>query len=156
MRADNPWRVAVVGGGIAGLAAAYFLRDAAAVTVFEGSARLGGKLAACEVAGIAADEGAEALLARRPEGTGLIRAVGLAGQLVTPGTTSARIWTRGVFHPLPERQLMGVPVRLRRAGPHGRPVGGRPGPGQARRGAARHADRRRRAGRGGGLGEVRP
>ena len=109
MRADNPWRVAVVGGGIAGLAAAYFLRDAAAVTVFEGSARLGGKLAACEVAGIAADEGAEALLARRPEGTGLIRAVGLAGQLVTPGTTSARIWTRGVFHPLPERQLMGVP-----------------------------------------------
>ena len=108
-RADGPCRVAVVGGGIAGLAAAYFLRDAAEVTVFEGSARLGGKLAACEVAGIAADEGAEALLARRPEGTGLIRSVGLAGQLVTPGTTSARIWTRGAFHPLPERQLMGVP-----------------------------------------------
>jgi oxygen-dependent protoporphyrinogen oxidase len=108
-RADSRWRVAVVGGGIAGLAAAYFLRDAAAVTVFEGSARLGGKLAASEVAGIEADEGAEALLARRPEGTGLIRAVGLAGQLVTPGTTSARIWTRGAFHPLPERQLMGVP-----------------------------------------------
>jgi oxygen-dependent protoporphyrinogen oxidase len=107
--AGGPWRVAVVGGGIAGLAAAYFLRDAASVTVFEGSPRLGGKLAACEVAGITADEGAEALLARRPEGTDLIRAVGLAGQLVTPGTTSARIWTRGAFRGLPERQLMGVP-----------------------------------------------
>src|SRR5215469_7070846 len=107
--AGSPWRVAVVGGGIAGLAAAYFLRDAAWVTVFEGSARVGGKLAASEVAGIAADEGAEALLARRPEGTDLIRAVGLAGQLVTPGTTSARIWTRGAFRELPERQLMGVP-----------------------------------------------
>ena len=95
--AGSPWRVAVVGGGIAGLAAAYFLRDAASVTVFEGSPRLGGKLAASEVAGIAADEGAEALLARRPEGTDLIRAVGLADQLVTPGTTSARIWTRGAF-----------------------------------------------------------
>jgi protoporphyrinogen/coproporphyrinogen III oxidase len=108
-RAGSPWRVAVVGGGIAGLAAAYFLRDAASVTVLEGSARLGGKLAASEVAGIAADEGAEALLARRPEGTDLIRAVGLADQLVAPGTTSARIWTRGAFRELPERQLMGVP-----------------------------------------------
>jgi protoporphyrinogen/coproporphyrinogen III oxidase len=107
--AGGPWRVAVVGGGIAGLAAAYFLRDAASVTVFEGSSRLGGKLAASEVAGIAADEGAEALLARRPEGTDLIRAVGLAAQIVTPGTTSARIWTRGAFRELPERQLMGVP-----------------------------------------------
>src|SRR5215469_12141651 len=108
-QAGSPWRVAVVGGGIAGLAAAYFLRDAASVIVFEGSPRLGGKLAASDVAGIAADEGAEALLARRPEGTDLIGAVGLADQLVTPGTTSARIWTRGAFRELPERQLMGVP-----------------------------------------------
>ena len=61
-------RVAVVGGGIAGLAAAYFLRDVAAVTVLEGAARLGGKLAVSEIAGVAVDEGAEALLARRPEG----------------------------------------------------------------------------------------
>ncbi len=102
--------MAIVGGGIAGLAAAWFLRDApASVTVFEGSPRLGGKLAVGEVAGIAADEGAEALLARRPEGTGLIRAVGLSGELVGPGTTSARIWTRGLFRELPGRQLMGVP-----------------------------------------------
>jgi protoporphyrinogen/coproporphyrinogen III oxidase len=106
----GPPRVAVVGGGIAGLAAAYFLRDTpASVTVFEGSPRLGGKLATSEVAGIAVDEGAEALLARRPEGTDLIRAVGLAGQLVSPGTTAARIWTRGGFHGLPGRQFMGVP-----------------------------------------------
>jgi oxygen-dependent protoporphyrinogen oxidase len=107
----RPLRVAIVGGGIAGLAAAYFLRDApASVTVFEGSARLGGKLAVSEVAGIPADEGAEALLARRPEGTGLIRAVGLAGELETPGTTSARLWTRGTFREMPRRQLMGVPA----------------------------------------------
>jgi oxygen-dependent protoporphyrinogen oxidase len=112
--------VAIVGGGIAGLAAAYFLRDApVSVTVYEGSPRLGGKLAVSDVAGIAADEGAEALLARRPEGTDLIRAVGLGDQLVTPGTTSARIWTRGAFRDLPGRQLMGVPsdfAELARAG----------------------------------------
>ena len=82
--------VVIVGGGISGLAAAFFLRDRGlAVTVLEGSPRLGGKLAVSEIAGIEVDEGAEALLARRPEGTDLIGAVGLAGQLVSPGTTAA-------------------------------------------------------------------
>ena len=41
-----------------------------------------------DVAGIAVDAGAEALLTRRPEGTELIRAVGLGGQLVPAGTSN--------------------------------------------------------------------
>jgi protoporphyrinogen/coproporphyrinogen III oxidase len=105
-------RVVVVGAGIAGLAAAYFLRDQAEVIVLEAAPRLGGKLAVSQVAGIALDAGAEALLARRPEGVDLISAIGLAGQLHYPGTTSARIWTRGEFRPLPRRQFMGVPGDL--------------------------------------------
>lgn len=105
--------VAIVGGGISGLAAAFFLRDRGlAITVLEGQPRIGGKLTVSEVAGIAVDEGAEALLARRPEGTDLIGAVGLAGQLEVPGTTAAGIWTRGRLRPLPRRQLMGVPADL--------------------------------------------
>ncbi|MGP0021954.1 MAG: protoporphyrinogen oxidase [Streptosporangiaceae bacterium] len=109
--------VVIVGGGIAGLAAAFFLRDAPVrVTVLEGSPRLGGKLAVSEVAGVAVDAGAEALLARRPEGTGLIGDVGLGDQLVTPGTTSSAIWTRGAMRPLPQRQFMGVPADLAPAG----------------------------------------
>src|SRR5450432_2669924 len=80
--AERPSRVVIVGGGVAGLAAAFFLRGTGAVvTVLEGSPRIGGKLAVSEVAGIAVDAGAEALLARRPEGTDLVGAVGLAGQL---------------------------------------------------------------------------
>ena len=106
-------RVVIVGGGIAGLAAAFFLRGrGAAVTVLEGSPRLGGKLATSEVAGIAVDEGAEALLTRRAEGVDLIAAVGLADRLVDPGTTTARIWTRGQFRALPRHQFMGVPADL--------------------------------------------
>ena len=102
--------VVIVGGGIAGLAAAYFLRDAPAqVTLLEGSQRIGGKLAVSEIAGIQVDEGAEAMLARRFEGTDLVRAVGLGGELVTPGTTAAAIWTRGALRPLPAGQMMGVP-----------------------------------------------
>ena len=112
-----PGRVAIVGGGIAGLAAAFFLREhGLAVTVLEGSPRVGGKLAVSEVGGVAVDAGAEALLARRPEGVDLIRAAGLADQLVYPGTTSASIWTRGQFRSLPRRQFMGVPGGPRRTG----------------------------------------
>jgi protoporphyrinogen/coproporphyrinogen III oxidase len=105
--------VVIVGGGISGLAAAFFLRgQGLAVTVLEGSPRLGGKLAVSEVAGMAVDEGAEALLVRRAEGTDLIGAVGLAGQLRPAGTTAAGIWTRGHLRPLLKRHLMGVPADL--------------------------------------------
>jgi len=105
--------VVIVGGGIAGLAAAYFLRhEPADVTVLEGAAQLGGKLTASEVAGVSVDAGAEALLRRRPEGTDLIKAVGLGEQLVLPGTTASAIWSRDALHPLPPRQFMGVPADL--------------------------------------------
>ena len=102
--------VVIVGGGIAGLAAAFFLRDEPVrVTVLEGSPRPGGKLCVSEIAGVAVDEGAEALLVTRPEGTGLIAELGLGGERVDPGTTSSAIWTLGALHPLPRRQFMGVP-----------------------------------------------
>ena len=82
------------------------------VTVLEGSPRLGGKLSVSEVAGVPVDEGAEALLVTRPEGTGLIAEVGLADERVAPGTTSSAIWTLGELRPLPRRQFMGVPSDL--------------------------------------------
>src|ERR1700685_553821 len=103
--------VVVVGGGISGLAAPSFLRDEAVrVTVLEGSPRIGGKLSASDVAGVAMDEGAEALLARRSEGIELITAAGLGGDLVPAGVTSSAIYTRGAMRPLPRRQFMGVPA----------------------------------------------
>ncbi|HTX28639.1 MAG TPA: FAD-dependent oxidoreductase, partial [Streptosporangiaceae bacterium] len=75
--------VVIVGGGIAGLAAAFFLRDEPVrVTVLEGSSRLGGKLSVSDVEGVAVDEGAEALLVTRPEGTALIAELGLDGDRV--------------------------------------------------------------------------
>jgi protoporphyrinogen/coproporphyrinogen III oxidase len=105
--------IAIIGAGISGLAAAFFLRDAPVrVVVLEGSPQLGGKLSLAEVAGRAVDVGAEALLARRPEGTDLVRAAGLGDELILPGTTAARIWSRGAMHPLPARQFMGVPADM--------------------------------------------
>jgi protoporphyrinogen/coproporphyrinogen III oxidase len=105
--------VVIIGGGIAGLAAAGFLADVPArVTVLEGSPRIGGKLSASDVAGVSMDEGAEALLARRPEGIALIEATGLAADLVPAGVTSSSIYTRGAMRSLPRRQFMGVPADI--------------------------------------------
>ena len=105
--------VVIIGGGIAGLAAAFFLRDEPVrVTVLEGSPALGGKLTASDVAGVTMDAGAEALLARRPEGIDLVRASGLGADLVPAGTTASAIYTRGALRALPRRQFMGVPADL--------------------------------------------
>ena len=113
MTVDATARVVVIGGGIAGLAAAFFLRDEPVrVTVLEGSARLGGKLSASDVAGVTMDEGAEALLARRPEGIELITAAGLGDDLVPAGVTASAIYTRGAMRSLPRRQFMGVPADM--------------------------------------------
>jgi oxygen-dependent protoporphyrinogen oxidase len=110
-------RVAVIGGGIAGLAAAHQLLTSAPdldVTVLEGSPAVGGKLVRGEVGGVAVDLGAESILNRRPEGVELARIVGLGGDIVHPVTASAAVWTRGRVVSLPPT-VMGVPADLRSA-----------------------------------------
>jgi oxygen-dependent protoporphyrinogen oxidase len=103
-------RVAVVGGGMAGLAAAHELASAGAdVVVLEGSDRLGGKLRLGEVGGLTLDLGAESVLARRPEGLDLIHAVGLDDRLVHPETITASIWTHGALRAMPPT-VMGIPA----------------------------------------------
>jgi protoporphyrinogen/coproporphyrinogen III oxidase len=104
--------VAVVGAGISGLAAAHRLRaqmPGLRVTVLDGAPRVGGKLRVSDVAGLPVDEGAEAMLNRRPEAVALARAVGLGDDLRHPDSTSAAVWTRGAVRPLPPT-LMGVPA----------------------------------------------
>ncbi|MFG3260053.1 protoporphyrinogen oxidase [Streptomyces sp. NPDC048172] len=104
-------RVLVIGGGISGLAAAHRLvTEGARVTLLDASSRLGGKLHAGSVAGAAAvDLGAESMLARRPEGVGLARAVGLGDALQPPAVAGGAIWTRGEVRPMPKGHVMGVP-----------------------------------------------
>jgi protoporphyrinogen/coproporphyrinogen III oxidase len=113
----TPRHVVVVGGGISGLAAAWFLhRDGPSdltVTVLEGSPAIGGKLQVSEVAGIPVDEGAESLLLRRPEAVDLAVAVGLGDDLEDAATTSAAIWSRGEMRPIPTGTVMGIPADLR-------------------------------------------
>lgn len=114
-------RVVVVGGGITGLATAWYLRHgrgpdggtAPDVTLVEASDRLGGKIAGARLAGVDLDVGADAFLARRPEGERLARRLGLGDDLVAPATGQVWLWVRGALRPLPTGTVLGVPGDLR-------------------------------------------
>ncbi len=106
-------RIAVVGGGIGGLAAAWELHQAgAAVTVFEAGPRLGGKIETGPLAGMAVDAGPDAFLARVPHATDLCREVGLGDDLVAPATRHAWLWHNGSLRRFPEGLMLGVPTDL--------------------------------------------
>lgn len=103
--------VAVVGGGMAGLAAAAELTAAGArVVVLEASSRLGGKLRSSEVGGLVVDEGADAFLLRVPEAAELAAYAGV--EVVSPATAEAGLWSRGCMRPLPTGTLLGIPADL--------------------------------------------
>ncbi|MGW4154070.1 protoporphyrinogen oxidase [Micromonospora chersina] len=119
----RPWRVAIVGGGITGLAAAVRLRDRAPtgieITVYEQSGRLGGKLRTGELAGGPVEFGAESFLMRDPAGgesaaVTLIRRLGLAGSIVHPTVGQAALVVDGGLRPVPGGTLVGVPGDLDR------------------------------------------
>ena len=108
-------RIAVVGGGITGLTAAYELRAQAPdaeIVVLEATDRLGGKVATTIFAGRAIDEGADAFLARVPWGLELCRELGLESQLVSPAQQSAYVWFDGALRRLPAGLVLGVPTDL--------------------------------------------
>jgi oxygen-dependent protoporphyrinogen oxidase len=106
--------VAVVGGGISGLTAAYRLRrllgPGASITLIEQSDRLGGKLRTVSLAGVPYDVGAEAFLNRRPEAVALLTEVGLGEDLVHPSAARSSVRAGGVTRPIPGRTVMGVPA----------------------------------------------
>ncbi|MBB2942399.1 oxygen-dependent protoporphyrinogen oxidase [Actinoplanes lutulentus] len=114
-------RIAVIGGGIAGLAAAVRLRDRlgedADITVFEQAGVLGGKLRTGDLGGLAVERGAESFLNSGPGGTesaavALARRLGLGEALVHPARQPAALAIGGRLTPIPAGTLVGVPGDL--------------------------------------------
>ncbi|MGB3412340.1 MAG: protoporphyrinogen oxidase [Microthrixaceae bacterium] len=115
---SDPTRIAIIGGGITGLAAAWeaSARSGVQVTVFEASDRPGGRILTSPMPGldrsIAIDEGADAFLARVPDAVDLCSELGLADEMTQPATGRAKVFVDGALGFLPTDTVLGVPVEF--------------------------------------------
>jgi oxygen-dependent protoporphyrinogen oxidase len=107
-------RLAVIGGGIAGLAAAWEgVQQGADVVLLEASDRLGGKILTERAGGRIVEHGPDSFVAYRPAGLALIRELGLEDQIIaTHGTRKVQLRSRGRMHPLPDGMGMVLPTKM--------------------------------------------
>ena len=102
--------IAVIGGGIAGLAAAHELKCAGVeAVVLEAGDRPGGKIDSTLVGGLTVDSGPDGFVARDPAVADLCRRIGLGAELVAPISSAAYVWVGGELLPIPDRSVLGVP-----------------------------------------------
>ena len=113
--------VLVVGGGIAGLSAAYGLAESAAsrdspiqCTLVEAAPRLGGKILTEQVSGFVIEGGPDSFLSQKPWGVELCRRLGLTDRVIgtNPDRRKTYVYSKGRLEELPEGLALGVPTRL--------------------------------------------
>lgn len=114
---EPQWRLVVVGGGIAGLAAAHRAVERGGpggVALVEASPRLGGKIAAERVNGYLVEGGPDAFLAAKPAAVALCRTLGIEHRLQETDPRFRRSYVKraGRLHPLPEGLTGLVPSRV--------------------------------------------
>ena len=114
-------RIAVVGGGIAGLAAAHHLvelaeteRRAIEVMLFEARPRLGGSIATERTDGFVIEAGPDSFLSEKPWALALCERIGASGRLVGTREEYRRTYVvhDGKLHPLPDGFLLLAPTRF--------------------------------------------
>lgn len=113
--------VVIIGGGVTGLTAAFTLKQLASqenvalrCTVFEASSRLGGKILTHRERGFVMEGGPDSLLARKPEGTQLIRDLGIESEVVGSNTQSLKTYIlhHGRLETMPPGTNMGIPAQI--------------------------------------------
>jgi len=112
-------RIAIIGGGISGLAAAFALeahRRTAALeyTLYESSPRLGGVLRTEHIQGCIVEAGPDSFITEKPWAADLCRALGLGDQLIGSNDADRKtyILVRGRLIPIPDGLMFMVPTRI--------------------------------------------
>ncbi|KHE66809.1 protoporphyrinogen oxidase [Halobacillus sp. BBL2006] len=113
-------QVVIIGGGISGLTAAYYLQKekqkenlSIDLKLIESSKRLGGKIQTVQKDGFTIERGPDSFLARKESAARLAEEVGLKDQLVPNGTGQSYILVNGKLHPMPSGSFMGIPTQVR-------------------------------------------
>lgn len=104
--------IAIVGGGITGLAAAYELRlRRVPFQLFEASPRLGGIIRTERVDGYTIEAGPDSILVQKPAALTLCEALGLGPRLITTNVPrTSFILKDGRLHALPSPSVLGIPT----------------------------------------------
>jgi oxygen-dependent protoporphyrinogen oxidase len=108
-------RVVIVGGGISGLSAAYYLaRGGVGSTILESRPRLGGVILTERVEGCTIEAGPDSFLSAKPAAFDLIRELGMADQVIGSNDRDRVTYVRkgGRLVPLPDGLMMMVPTRI--------------------------------------------
>lgn len=114
-------RVIVVGGGIAGLAAAHRLVERSAqastpcdLTVLEARSRLGGSIITQRRDGFLIEGGPDSFITQKPWAMALCRRLGIADQVIPTNPDKRRVYVvrRGRLYPIPEGFLLLAPTRI--------------------------------------------
>jgi len=113
-------RVAIIGGGISGLAAAFALEErhrageSLTYVVYEASPRFGGVLVTEQVDGCLVEAGPDSFLTEKPWAAGLCRRIGLEDQLIGSNDDDRKtyILVKGKLTPLPDGLMFMVPTQL--------------------------------------------
>ncbi|MHB8555568.1 MAG: protoporphyrinogen oxidase [Candidatus Dormibacteria bacterium] len=116
---QQPRRVAVIGGGVSGLAASRAIARGAAsagapveLILLEADDRLGGRVLTADFAGTKIDLGPESILARGTDTWKLLADLGIEAAVLRPGTTSAGIWNGRRLVPIPKGFPLSIPPQL--------------------------------------------
>lgn len=107
--------IAIIGGGITGLAAALRLHEAGVpFLLIEAEPRLGGKIVTERVEGFLVEGGPDCFLASKPDGVALVRRLDLESRLCPTDPTNRGTYMRrdGRLHRLPEGLSGLVPTRV--------------------------------------------
>jgi oxygen-dependent protoporphyrinogen oxidase len=107
--------VAVIGGGVSGLAAAFELRKRKrSVVVLEREQRAGGIIMTERIGEFLVDAGPDALLVQKPAAVALCNELGLGDRLIpTKLPRTAFVLRDGELHSLPAASVLGFPTRLK-------------------------------------------
>ena len=110
-----PTRVAIIGGGVTGLAAAYELTKAGRrPLIIEAGGRLGGVIQTESVEGCVLEAGPDSFLSAKPAAFDLIQELGLAPEVIGSNDHSRVTYLvrNGRLAPMPDGLFMMVPTRI--------------------------------------------